>query len=148
MNTQFQLATEKDLPRLLELMREFYQEQEMVFDEEVARSGLRKTLLDPGLGSAYLILAEQELAGYFAITFCYSLEFHGKFALVDEIYLRTPFRRKNLGSSAMKFAEEICKKTGIKAMRLEVGETNKAAQSLYEAVGFKRDARYLFTKWI
>src|SRR5215468_2906516 len=94
MNTQFQLATEKDLPRLLELMREFYQEQEMVFDEEVARSGLRKTLLDPGLGSAYLILAEQELAGYFAITFCYSLEFHGKFALMDEIYLERLFAGK------------------------------------------------------
>ena len=148
MDIRFQLASEKDLPRLLEMMRDFYQEQEMVFDEEVARNGLRKTLLDPGLGSAYLILLEQELAGYFAITFCYSLEFHGKFALLDELYLRAPFRRQSLGSSAMEFAEEICRKTGIKAMRLEVGETNKAAQSLYKAVGFKRDARYLFTKWV
>jgi len=148
MDVRFQLASEKDLPRLLELMREFYQEQEMVFDEEVARSSLRKTLLDPGLGSAYLILLEQELSGYFVITFCFSLEFHGKFALLDELYLRAPFRRQSLGSSAMEFAEEICRKIGIKALRLEVGEVNKAAQSLYESAGLKRDARYLFTKWI
>lgn len=144
----FRLASEKDLPRLVELMRELYQDQEMVFNEEVARSTLNKTLLDPTLGSAYLILLDEQLAGYFVLTSCFSLEFHGKFALLDELYVREEFRRRGLGKSAMEFAETICRKMGIKAIRLEVGTVNKVGQSLYDSVGFKREPRYLMTKWM
>src|SRR5215471_14846067 len=144
----FRLATEKDLPQLLELMREFYQDQGMAFDEEVARSGLRKIFVEPALGSAYLILANNDVAGYFALTACFSLEFHGRIGLLDELYVREPFRKQHLGRASIEFVQEICKKTGIKALRLEVGEANEAAQALYNSLGFKRDIRYLFTKWL
>jgi ribosomal protein S18 acetylase RimI-like enzyme len=146
MPLRFQLATEKDVPQLIQLMREFYQNQGMLFDEEVARSGLNKTLLDPTLGSVYLIVLDDQLAGYFALTACFSLEFHGKCGLLDELYVREPFRRRNLGKAAVEFATEICRKMGIKALRLEVGEQNKVAQSLYQSLGFERDVRHLFTK--
>jgi|SRR5215469_7467291 len=148
MEIRFQLASEKDLSQLLELMREFYQDQAMVFDEEVARSGLRKTLLDPGQGSAYLILVDGEVAGYLALTFCFSLEFHGKLGLLDELYVRVPFRKQHLGRAAVEFAQGVCQKSGIKAIRLEVGMGNEAAQSLYDSLGFARDARYMYTKWL
>ena len=147
-NLHFQLAAEKDLLRFVELMREFYRGQGMVFDEEIATSGLKRTLLDSTLGSAYLVLLNEQVAGYFVLTFCFSLEFHGKFALLDEIYIREAFRKQKLGSSAVEFAEGVCKKMGIKALRLEAGHENQAAQSLYKGMGFKQDLRYLFTKWL
>ena len=148
MNIHFQLAAEKDLPRLLELMRELYQHESMTFDEEVARSALKKTLLDSTLGSAYLVLLDEQLAGYFVLTFCFSLEFHGKFALLDEIYILEAFRKRKLGSAIVEFVEGVCKKMGIKALRLEVGHENHAAQALYKGMGFKQDLRHLFTKWL
>ncbi|PYP84756.1 MAG: GNAT family N-acetyltransferase [Candidatus Angelobacter sp. Gp1-AA117] len=148
MNVHFQLASERDLLRLLELMRELYQHEAMNFDEEVARSALKKTLLDSTLGSAYLILLDEQPAGYFVLTFCFSLEFHGKFALLDEIYVRKALRKQKMGTKVIEFVEGICKKMGIKALRLEVGEENQAAQSLYGATGFQKDPRYLFTKWL
>jgi ribosomal protein S18 acetylase RimI-like enzyme len=148
MPVHFHLVEEKDLPRLLELMREFYRDQGMNFDEEVARTGVRKTLLDTTLGSAYLILRDQQLAGYFVLTSCFSLEFHGKFALLDELYIREPFRKQKLGTAVIEFAEGICKKMGMKAMRLEVGHANQAAQSLYNKLGFHQELRHLFTKWL
>jgi ribosomal protein S18 acetylase RimI-like enzyme len=145
---RFQLAAEKDLPQLLELMRELYQHERLNFDEEVARSGLNKTLLDPTLGSAYLILADEEVVGYLLLTSCFSLEQHGKFALLDELYIREGFRRRNLGRNAVEFAETICRKMGIKSLRLEVTKKNKAAQALYDSMGFEREERYLYTKRI
>src|SRR5437660_2355568 len=148
MNVHFQLASERDLLRLLELMRELYQHEAMNFDEEVARSALKKTLLDSTLGSAYLILLDEQPAGYFVLTFCFSLEFHGKFALLDEIYVRKALRKQKMGTKVIEFVEGICKKMGIKALRLEVGQENQAAQSLYGATGFQKDPRYLFTKWL
>lgn len=148
METRFQLVAEKDLPALLELMRQFYENQGMAYDEEVARSGLRKILLDSTLGSAYLVLRDEQIAGYFVLTSCFSLEFHGKVALLDELYIREEFRKQKLGSAVLEFAEGICKKMGMKALRLEVGETNEAARALYRSRGFKQDLRHMFTRWL
>src|ERR1051326_163633 len=130
------------------MMRDFYSQQEMRFDEPTASLAINKMLNNPHLGQIYLIFRGTELAGYFALTFCFSLEFHGRFALFDELYLREPFRRQKLGKAVVAFAEELCKKADIKAMRLEVGRENQPAQSLYKAAGFKQDERNLMTKWL
>jgi ribosomal protein S18 acetylase RimI-like enzyme len=147
-NALFQLLSDHEIPALLEMMREFYLQQEMRFDETAASLAINNVLKNPELAQIYLIFRGAELAGYFALTFCFSLEFHGRFALFDELYLREPFRRQNLGKAVVAFAEELCKKAGIRAMRLEVGRENTAAQALYRQSGFEEDARNLMTKWL
>jgi len=147
-NALFQLLSDHELPALLELMREFYVQQEMRFDEPAASLAINRALSNPELAQIYLIFRGAELAGYFVLTFCFSLEFHGRFALFDELYLREPFRRQKLGKAVVAFAEDLCKKAGIKALRLEVGRENQPAQSLYRAAGFKEDERNLMTKWL
>jgi ribosomal protein S18 acetylase RimI-like enzyme len=147
-NALFQLLSDREIPALLEMMREFYSQQQMQFDEPAASSALARALSNPELAQIYLIFRGAELAGYFALTFCFSLEFHGRFALLDEIYLREPFRRQKLGKAVVAFAEEASRKAGVKALRLEVGRENHGAQSLYRAAGFKEDERNLMTKWL
>src|SRR5260221_11195647 len=129
------------------MMREFYSQQHMRFDEAVAASAIKKVLDDPRHGEIYLIFRGAELAGYFAITYCFSLEFHGRFALLDELYLREPYRRQKLGKAVVAFAEDLCRKARIEALRLEVGRENQPAQSLYRSAGFKEDEQNLMTKW-
>jgi ribosomal protein S18 acetylase RimI-like enzyme len=148
MNALFQLLSDQEVPALLDLMREFYSQQEMRFDRGVAGAALKKLLADPALGQVFFIYRGGDLAGYFALTYCFSLEFHGRFALLDELYIREPFRRQKLGKAAAVFAETLCREKGIKALRLEVGRENQAAQALYRALGFAEDARHLFTKWL
>ena len=129
-------------------MREFYAQQHIQFDEPAASLAVNSVLNNPDLAQIYLIFRGPELAGYFALTFCFSLEFHGRFALFDELYLREPYRRQKLGRAVVVFAEDLCRKAGIKAVRLEVGRENQGAQSLYRAAGFKKDERNLMTKWL
>jgi GNAT superfamily N-acetyltransferase len=148
MNVLFQLLSEEEVPALLEMMREFYAGQEMRFDAATARGTIGKVLHDRRHGEIYLIFRGAELAGYFALTFCFSLEFHGRFALLDELYLREPFRRLKLGLGVVGFAEGICRREGIAALRLEVGRENIPAQALYRSSGFAEDARKLMTKWL
>ena len=148
MNVLFQLLSEEEVPVLLEMMREFYAGQEMRFDAATARGTIGKALHDRNHGEIYLIFRGTELAGYFALTFCFSLEFHGRFALLDELYLREPFRRLKLGQGVVGFAEGICRREGIAALRLEVGRENVPAQALYRSSGFAEDARNLMTKWL
>jgi GNAT superfamily N-acetyltransferase len=146
MNALFQLLSEQDIPTLLELMREFYPEQHMRLDERAATAAAKELTNDPALGQIYLVFRGSELAGYFALTFCFSLEFHGRFALLDELYIRQGFRRQKMGKAVVAFAEGICKKAGIKALRLEVGQENAPAHAFYRAAGLEHDKRYLFTK--
>jgi ribosomal protein S18 acetylase RimI-like enzyme len=148
MNALFQLLSEEEIPSLLAMMREFYAQQHMRFDEAVAGRTVRHLLENPDKGEIYLIFLGLQLAGYFALTFCFSLEFHGRFALLDELYLREAFRRRKLGEGVVGFAEGICRREGIAALRLEVGRENEPAQSLYKKSGFAEDARKLMTKWL
>ena len=138
MNALFQLLSDQEIPTLLEMMREFYAQQEMRFDEPAASLAINRVLNNPELAQIYLIFRGTELAGYFALTFCFSLEFHGRFALLDELYLREPFRRQKLGKAVVVFAEDLCRKAGVKALRLEVGRENQPAQALYRLPGSKK----------
>jgi ribosomal protein S18 acetylase RimI-like enzyme len=147
-NALFQLLSDQELPALLKLMREFYTQQHMHFDEPAASLAVTKVLDNPDLAQIYLIFRGSELAGYFALTFCFSLEFQGRFGLLDELYLREAYRRQKLGKAVVAFAEDLCKKAGIKALRLEVGRENHGAQSLYRATSFKEEERNLMTKWL
>jgi ribosomal protein S18 acetylase RimI-like enzyme len=146
-NALFQLVSDQDFSTLLELMREFYAQQQMRFDEPAASRAVTSALNGP-LAQIYFIFRGPELAGYFTLTFCFSLEFHGRFALLDELYLREPFRRQKLGKAVVTFAEDLCKTAGIEALRLEVGRENQPAQSLYRTAGFKENERNLMTKWL
>src|ERR1051326_2095095 len=148
MTVLFQLLSDQDIPAVLEMMREFYSQQHMRFDEDTARSAINKLLKSPEQGEIYLIFRGPALAGYFALTFCFSLEFHGRFALLDELYLREPFRRQKRGRGFVGFAEGICRREAIAGMRLEGGRDNEPAQALYRQSGFEEDARNLMTKWI
>ena len=133
---------------MLEMMREFYSQQHMAFDEKAARVAIDRLLQSHGYGQVYLIFRGPQLAGYFALTFCFSLEFHGRFGLLDELYLREPFRRQKLGQGVVGFAEELCRRAGVAALRLEVGRENQPAQALYQHSGFAEEARNLMTKWL
>ena len=148
MNALFQLLSEQEIPSLLEMMKEFYAQQEMHFEKATATRAINQLLEKPEHGEIYLIFHGSELAGYFALTFCFSLEFHGRFALLDEVYIREIYRGRKLGKSVGPFAEDLCRKAGMQALRLEVGRENQPAQSLYRAAGFEVDERNLMTKWL
>jgi GNAT superfamily N-acetyltransferase len=148
MNVLFQLLSEQEIPSLLEMMRDFYTNQEMRFEKVAAIRAVSKLLESPQYGQIYLVFYGSELAGYFALTFCYSLEFNGRFGLLDEVYLREAYRGQKLGKSIVAFAEDLCRKAGVAALRLEVGRENLPAQSLYKTSGFKTEERNLMTKWL
>src|ERR1051326_504194 len=122
------------------MMREFYSQQEMQFDEPAASLAINNVLKNPELAQIYLIFRGQELAGYFVLTFCFSLEFHGRFALLDELYLSESFRRQKLGQGVVGFAESIWRGEGMGALRVEVGRENAPAKALYRQSGFEEDA--------
>src|SRR5918997_799998 len=97
---------------------------------------------------AYLLLSGGEVAGYVVITFGFSLEFRGRDAFIDELFVKDAFRGRGLGAATIRFAEGVCRGRGVRALHLEVERANTGAQSVYRRAGFKDHDRYLLTKWL
>lgn len=144
----FERAGPEHTELLVEMMREFYDFEHLPWDSAVARRGLGMVLGDLSLWEVWLVRRAGEAAGYFVLGFGFSLEFRGRFALLDELYLREEFRGGGLGRRAIRHAEEVCRGQGIDALRLEVEHRNGGAQAFYRAVGFEGHERYLLTRWI
>lgn len=148
MNPVFTLADASDADLLVELMREFYAFEHLEFDERIARHALRQILNERAFGVIHLIRVGQEAVGYLVLTFGFSLEFRGRDAFVDELYLRENYRGRGIGRASLELAAEICRKEKIEALHLEVDRVNTRAQSVYRQAGFRDHDRYLLTRWL
>lgn len=147
MGTTFKIANHSDTETLVELIQEFYEVEHLPFDDNTIRA-LEKILNDEALGRVWLLQDGNDLIGYIVLTFGYSLEFRGRDAFIDELYIRESYRRQGIGTNALQFVEDVCPSLGVEALHLEVDRKNTAAQSLYRKVGFADHDRYLMTKWI
>lgn len=145
---QARSATLADAGVLLELMRDFYAEEHLVFNEPVAQRALAELLAHPDLGSIQLFKSTSSVIGYAVITFGFSLEFHGRLALLDEFYLVPAQRGHGLGRSGLELIKAWVRTTTVTTLRLEVSRTNARARALYEKTGFRDEQRDLLTHWL
>lgn len=148
MKIAFKEITEKNVKNILSYMKDFNEHENIPFNKYDAKEALINLLENDRYGKAFNILADDLPAGYLIITFGYSLEYKGRDAFVDELFIDEDFRGKGLGTAALKFAEIVCRENGIKALHLEVEKENKRAQNVYRKNGFKDHERYLLTKWL
>jgi ribosomal protein S18 acetylase RimI-like enzyme len=145
------LATPADLEAVLALHRDFFAEDGYAFREEESRANLALLLDDPGLGRVF-VLDDLDgggtVAGYLVLTFGFSLEFHGRNAVVDELYIAPGHRGRGLGTKALAAAEAACRELGIRAIHLVVERYKTEAQALYRRVGFVAYDRDIMSKEI
>ena len=148
METSFRPADASDADGLLVMMRELYDHEGIAFEEPTARAALTQLLADDSCGVAHLMTLGGEVAGYLVITFGFSLEFGGRDAFVDELYVKDEFRGRGAGKAALGFAAEVCRARGVRALHLEVERANESAQGVYRKAGFVDHDRYLLTRWL
>jgi len=144
----FRVAARADLDSLLPLVRAYYEFDHLSFDERVARTALENFVGDPTFGRVWFICADIDVIGYLVLTLGYSIEYGGRDAFIDEVYLRAAYRGQGIGRQAMAFAETQCRALGVRALHLEVERDNTTAHALYRKVGFVDHDRYLMTKRI
>ncbi len=148
MEPTFRIAADSDLEPIVAFMREFYAQEGTPLDEAKARRALTGIVRDWSLGEVWLILDGAERIGYLIITLGWSMEYQGRDAFVDELFVKASHRGRGIGSKTMQFLEARCRALGVQALHLEVERANTSAQALYRKFGFEDHDRYLFTKWI
>jgi ribosomal protein S18 acetylase RimI-like enzyme len=144
----FKLATEADRHRLTDLIRQYYEFDQIPFVEAEIRSGLAAFLKDQSLGRAWLILRERQSIGYVILTFSTDLEFGGRIGIITDLYLEPGHRRKGYGRKALTYVEDFCRALGLRALELLVERDNVEAQALYKSFGFHAYDRFPMSKRI
>jgi GNAT superfamily N-acetyltransferase len=141
---------------------------EEAFEEERVRSDLRTLLENSDFGVALIAWDEEqaekrrpfeaqgkqaaatfanqtEAVGYLVICFDYSLEYRGKGAWVDELFVAAEHRGKGIGTQLLDLAETASRENGAQFLHLEVSHGNRAVE-LYRRRGFVDHQRFLMTK--
>lgn len=148
MNVTFKAAGESDIEHLLNFVRDFHTYGRLPFDYQIARSALEKLVSDDSLGYAWMIYCDEVAVGYAILTLGYSLEYHGRDAFVDELYVKESHRRRGIGTRTLQFLTDTCRSIGVNVVHLEVDRDDTAAQAFYRNASFEDHDRYLMTKWV
>jgi diamine N-acetyltransferase len=135
-----------DIDRLLSWMQQLYATDSIAYDEVKARPAVARLIEDPSLGQVWLLTENNTPVGYLVVCFGYSLEFGGRDAFIDELFVAEEHRGQGIGRWAVRFAAQACKQQGINALHLEVDHGNTRAQLLYRSEGFVDHDRYLMTR--
>ena len=142
----FRLATIRNLDALIQLIEEYYAEDGYPFDRTTMQETVIKLIGTPSLGQIWFIHQHDKVIGYMVLTLGFSLEYHGRDAFLDEIYIVPEFRGQGIGKEALRFLEAQCQELGVRAWHLEVECDKPGAQRLYRQAGFTDNNRILLTK--
>ena len=148
----WRVATASDAAALLARMREFYAEESLVFDSAAQGAALEELLRKPELGAVFLFrkgdadAGGEAPCGYLVLTWACSLEFGGRFVLLDELWLAPEARGRGEGRRAVEFAAAWARERGAKALRLEVAHENARARATYAKAGLEAHARDFMTR--
>jgi GNAT superfamily N-acetyltransferase len=145
----YRAAVPGDLEVLLRLMHDLQRDDpwSVPFHQENVRATMLELLQSPSMGRVFLIFDGELCIGYLVLSFDFSLEYGGKNAWIDELFVRPEFRGQGIGSRALDFATQTARELGAKVLHLEVNRGNPAIH-LYRRCGFEEHDRYLLSKWL
>lgn len=143
MSTALHLATIDDLEKLLPLVADFHEGQQIEQSPDQCRDALSPLLRGEPYGAIYLIGPTVAPVGYVVITFGWSVEFGGLDAFIDELYIRPGVRGRGMGTDVLTALPNALSQAGVQAVHLEVDRADDKAQRLYMRSGFDRRDRYM-----
>ncbi|SMB99490.1 GCN5-related N-acetyltransferase [Hymenobacter roseosalivarius DSM 11622] len=134
-------VTPASLATLLPLMAAFYQHFGYDHDTAAQQTLVAEFVAHPEWGALYLLDDAGQAVGYVALTYGFTFERGGRYALVDELYVKDTVRGRGVGRAALQLLQHQARAAGLVALYLQTEPDNTRAQQLYESVGFVNDGR-------
>ena len=102
MSVRFETAVPKDLPQLVELLGQLF-EQEAEFTPDAAKqeSALKLIFADPRLGKIYVARDGSKVVAMASLLFTVSTAEGGKAALFEDLVVRPDYRKQGIGAKLL-----------------------------------------------
>ncbi|MBE2180794.1 MAG: GNAT family N-acetyltransferase [Chthoniobacterales bacterium] len=137
----------EDLDVLADLAGKYHAFEGIPSSREARVAALGPLLADDSLGAIFLSGDRDRATGYIAVCLGYSIEFGGRDAFVDELFVEAGCRGRGLGRALLEHAAGFLKGKGIAAVTLEVAHANPRGADFYEKIGFvKREQYFLMSR--
>ena len=133
---------------LLVLVAEFHEIAHLPFSVSGTGDALRGLLENQQLGCVLMARESSMPVGCVVVGFGYSLEFGGRDAFIDELYVRPAFQARGIGTALLREAEKFASQLGVNALHLESDFDNPRATALYKSKAYHQHPRFLMTKWL
>ena len=134
---EFVPATLEDIPLLVSMMPGVYVYEGEMPDAAGWTTAGAELLQTPSLGTLWMIHWQGQPIGYVAVTLGFTLEFYGRTATIDELFVASQYRSHGIGGQAIEFIEAYARAIGTRSLMLEVDIANTRGQRFYEARGFQ-----------
>lgn len=134
-------ATVADAPRIAPLFdayRQFYKQNS---DLAAARAFIAQRL-ERDESVVFLALAGDEAAGFVQLYPCFSSIAMKRMWILNDLFVTPEARRRGAARALMQRARQWALETQADGLWLETAVDNRAAQRLYESLGWKRDDDY------
>jgi ribosomal protein S18 acetylase RimI-like enzyme len=135
-------AAADDSQRLLPMIRDYHAMAGIESTDMHIDTAIAPLLRQDATGRIFLIENDVEVVGYLALCFGHSIEFGGRDAFVDELFIVPAWRNRGYGRAAMAALLTQLGELDIRALHLEVAQDNTAARRIYSALGFEPRANY------
>ncbi len=141
-NFSLREANLSDLETVLNLVLAYHHHAGIEMPPALLKKALIPLLGTRHYGRIWLSSCDQTIIGYICLCFGYSLEFAGRDAFIDELYIVEEFRGRGLGRAMLAAVMQQATALKIAALHLEVASDNTRLTAFYRALGFEPRHRY------
>lgn len=136
--TEILLMEKNDTEEVLNMMKLFYQSPAIIHkaSEDVLRRDIEDCIGSNPFIEGFVMKEDGKTAGYSMIAKSYSTEFGGECIWVEDIYIKSEYRKKGIGTMFFKYLENLYKGRSVR-FRLEVEKDNQAAIEVYKKNGYQ-----------
>jgi GNAT superfamily N-acetyltransferase len=137
MSVKFEPAVNKDLPQLVALLGQlFEQEAEFTADAAKQEAALKLIFADPSLGRLYVARDGSRVVAMASLLFTVSTAEGGKAALFEDLVVRPDYRKQGIGARLLEYVIAQARAERVLRITLLTDMQNEQAQVLYRRLGF------------
>ena len=137
MNLRFDAATAKDLPQLVELLAQLF-EQEAEFSPNASKqeAALNMILADPKIGRIFVARDGKKAIAMATLLYTVSTAEGGRAALFEDLVVHNEYRKQGIGAKLLEHVIGAARAEGLLRLTLLTDMQNERAQVLYRKLGF------------
>ncbi|EHI97521.1 GCN5-related N-acetyltransferase [Clostridium sp. DL-VIII] len=133
----FKRATEKDIPIILDFIKQIAAYEKMLDKVKATEESLRESIFHNNRAEALLIEMNKEFVGYVIYFFNFSTFVGREGIYIEDLYIKPEYRRNGIGKKAFEVLAHIAKENKCERIEWTCLDWNEPSLNFYKSIGAK-----------